>query len=378
MSNSWLLLEHQDAALQLPEDLRHQDPFGARDCGWVEQMRPFIREFSSPGNTVLDPFCGFGTTLVAASIEGRKGIGIEIEASRVAIAQERLRRLNASHQSVLQGSVRELVPTLPPVDLVLTSVPYFGSSWTGNANPQTQVYAAQTYAEYLEQMRQTLVACKSVLRRDGFIVLMAENIRIGAHHVPLAWDMARMLSERFVMTDERMIVYRKASVQDSENDSTHTNRAHEYALIARNSARQINKEITWQYLKELATYSSQFVVIGGFAKWLLAPETSTPSDADLIVPNNVDDIAAIARWLQERGFTISRWGAPVMQSGIHAAIPNAHNLRAEQLRADGKLCLIDVWYGEYADQYRRLIKECVEIDGVQVAIEGKGYRVSPT
>jgi site-specific DNA-methyltransferase (adenine-specific) len=50
---------------------------------------------------VLDPFMGTGTTLVAAQLEGASGIGIDIDASYVAVAQERL--LDASRVVHLAG-----------------------------------------------------------------------------------------------------------------------------------------------------------------------------------------------------------------------------------------------------------------------------------
>jgi DNA modification methylase len=36
-----------------------------------------IERFSNPDAVVLDPFCGFGTTVVAAQALGRVGIGLE-------------------------------------------------------------------------------------------------------------------------------------------------------------------------------------------------------------------------------------------------------------------------------------------------------------
>lgn len=54
-----------------------------------------VRMFSFWGDTVVDPFCGTGTTMVAASKAGRNSIGIEIDPEYCKMAEERLRRENS-------------------------------------------------------------------------------------------------------------------------------------------------------------------------------------------------------------------------------------------------------------------------------------------
>ena len=53
-------------------------------------MLDVVRRFSRPGETILDPFCGAGTTGVAAVLEGRKFIGSDIDPVALETAKERL------------------------------------------------------------------------------------------------------------------------------------------------------------------------------------------------------------------------------------------------------------------------------------------------
>jgi len=50
----------------------------------------FVKSFCPPGGTVLDPFCGSGTTLAAALKNGRVGWGIDIRESQIDLTQRRL------------------------------------------------------------------------------------------------------------------------------------------------------------------------------------------------------------------------------------------------------------------------------------------------
>lgn len=55
----------------------------------VSLAQRLVRMFSFVGDTVLDPFCGTGTTLVAAARWGRSGIGVEIDPAYVDLARQR-------------------------------------------------------------------------------------------------------------------------------------------------------------------------------------------------------------------------------------------------------------------------------------------------
>lgn len=55
----------------------------------IELSAHFIRLHSQPGDLILDPFCGTGSTCIAAHKLGRKFIGIDLEKGFIAIARKR-------------------------------------------------------------------------------------------------------------------------------------------------------------------------------------------------------------------------------------------------------------------------------------------------
>ncbi|MFH0991807.1 MAG: site-specific DNA-methyltransferase [bacterium] len=62
----------------------------------LELAYRLVRMFSFTGDTVIDPFCGTATTMLAAMKSGRNSIGIEIDPEYFKMAEDRLRKENSN------------------------------------------------------------------------------------------------------------------------------------------------------------------------------------------------------------------------------------------------------------------------------------------
>lgn len=58
-------------------------------------MREMVQRLTLPGDLIADPFAGSGTTLIAAQLEGRRSVGMEIEERHCEIIARRLERGDA-------------------------------------------------------------------------------------------------------------------------------------------------------------------------------------------------------------------------------------------------------------------------------------------
>lgn len=349
---SWWVVDEDAPEHRLPGDLRARDAFGGRDCGWVEQMRPFVRRFSHPGETVFDPFCGFGTTLLAAALEGRRGLGMEIEDGRAALARERLAR-HGIFDPVLAGALPQSAIT-QPIALCLTNIPYFGCRWPADAGAMPgQLYTASDFSGYLERLRDVFHAVREALPEGGYCIAMAENVTLNGRMLPIAWELARVLGSLFVACEERVLCYpprpaaKPAMADATPPDSGRTDRSHEYALVYRKARTRIDIECGRSELLAMRDAGFAFRVHGSFARWEHADPADDdgvrpPGDIDLEVPADEARMQALLQWLVARGYRLQLWDEPVDASlPLHRAIEQ-HYVRAERIDANGGILRIDI------------------------------------
>ncbi|WP_353507485.1 DNA methyltransferase [Intrasporangium sp.] len=174
------------------------------DVHFTESLATLVIEsLTSPGEVVLDPFAGFGTTLVVASRLGRRAIGVELLPERVSLIHDR-----APGTTVIEGDARGLHELVTePVDLCLTSPPYM----TANAHPHNPLTAYETldgdYRTYLEQLARLARTVHDLLRPGGHLVVNVANIRHGGHTTALAWDVARVIGGVLPFLGETVVVW---------------------------------------------------------------------------------------------------------------------------------------------------------------------------
>jgi DNA modification methylase len=73
-----------------------------------------VKAGSRPGDAVLDPFAGAGTTLLAANRLGRDAVGVELNAAYAALAEARIAAGTAPEPKPSRSSRRARVPPPAP------------------------------------------------------------------------------------------------------------------------------------------------------------------------------------------------------------------------------------------------------------------------
>jgi DNA modification methylase len=180
-----------------------QLPPGEEDVTFSEELvEVLLAEFTQPGDLVLDPFAGFGTTLVVAERMGRRALGVELLPERVAFIRTRLMNRDA----VVEGDALHLAGlNLPAVDFVMTSPPYMALA----DHPQNPLTAYRTldgdYTAYIRQLGLIFESVGRLLKPGGHVVINIANLRSGAVLTPLARDISDALSSVMTLEQEALV-----------------------------------------------------------------------------------------------------------------------------------------------------------------------------
>jgi modification methylase len=190
--------------------------------------RKAIEAYSWPGDVVVDPMCGIGTTLVEAVHLGRDAVGVEYEPRWAELARANLAHARVSgasgHGEVVCGDGRHVSSLVDPalrglVALVVTSPPY-GPSLHGRVRTEpgrgVMKYGCAYSADpanlgavglegLLEAMRDILAGCRRLLRPRGIVAMTVRPWRQRGELVDLPGAIGRVGEQAGLVLLERNV-----------------------------------------------------------------------------------------------------------------------------------------------------------------------------
>lgn len=205
-----------------------------------------IEVFSFPGEIVLDPFCGTGTTLLAAHQLGRRGIGIDISDDFLTLAASRLKAAGVDGYQLHQGDARQVMEMVAGnIDLCVSSPPYWdilnqkrsadhkGVRHYGNLPEDLGIISG--YEDFLQSLTMVFHGVYQLLRPGGYCCLVVMDLRKKDKFYPLHMDLCRyMVNEGYTLDD--MIVWDRRHEYNRLRPLGYPyvfriNRVHEYILV---------------------------------------------------------------------------------------------------------------------------------------------------
>lgn len=215
--------QHSDAQIER----QHPAPFSFTDVSRL------VRFFTKKGGMVLDPFVGVGSTLKACALEGRKGIGFELNPKYARLAEKRLKTeirdlwATTGGQQVRIGDARELIKRLPKnsVDFVVTSPPYWSILHkedhkarqerkrhgldTRYSNDRSDLGNISDYDCFLKELAAILGKCGRALKPKKYMTVIVSDFRNKSRYVMFHADLAKALEDYSFEVRGLIVLYQR-------------------------------------------------------------------------------------------------------------------------------------------------------------------------
>lgn len=189
----------------------HPAPFMVRD---VEKL---ISLFTKQGMTVLDPFAGSGTALLAALRSGRKAVGIDLNPEYRDLTAARLAEKGLTEYRYEVGDSRDLVSKVGPIDYVVTSPPYHNilrndgkgvrhwpekdRNYRIGARPGSEVYTdlpndlgnMQSFDDFISALQEVLTQVRQVLRPGKYCTIIISDFTVNKVEMCVQGELVRAM-----------------------------------------------------------------------------------------------------------------------------------------------------------------------------------------
>ena len=214
---------HPDAKIEK----LHPAPFSFTDVSRL------VRFFTKSGHVVLDPFVGIGSTLKACSLEGRNGIGFELNPKYAELSKQRLEQEVDSlfsqnvTQQIMCGDARILADSLQEnsVDFVVTSPPYWNilhkedhkakqerkdkNLDTRYSDDPADLGNINSYDEFIKELAEIMGKCARALKPKKYMAIIVSDFREKSKYIMFHADLARALEDYKLSMKGLTVLYQR-------------------------------------------------------------------------------------------------------------------------------------------------------------------------
>lgn len=163
--------------------------------------RNMILRYSNGNDTILDPFCGSGTTMIETKLLDRKGIGIDINKDALLLTWNRLDFSPTKNIELFQGDARNLSKIDDnSIDLIVAHPPYANIIQYTTAQEDLSNY---TIAPFLDEMKKVARELHRVLKPEKYCAILVGDTRIKGMYQPVAYQtMNKFLETGFKLKED--------------------------------------------------------------------------------------------------------------------------------------------------------------------------------
>ncbi|MEM0030777.1 MAG: site-specific DNA-methyltransferase [Desulfurococcaceae archaeon] len=199
---------------------------------WAPQIpRALIEMYTKPGELVLDPMVGSGTTCIEARLLGRNCIGIDLNYNAVILALHRLywleenikkwsdlvkpvevENVEKTWSRIYHGDARNLhLLKDNSVDLIVVHPPYWNIiKYSEGSVNSGDLSRARSLEEYLRLMSEVAKELYRLLKNGGYLGILIGDTRIHKHYVPVSHYVLRVfLKTGFLLKEEIIKIQHK-------------------------------------------------------------------------------------------------------------------------------------------------------------------------
>ncbi len=218
-----------------------------------------IQIFSKKGDKVLDPFMGCGSTVLAAALEGRKGIGFDLSQEYFKITKNRLANIGLVQMdpdflepALYHDDARKILEYVGKneIDLCITSPPYWdilnrsrtadGKKSVSYSDSKKDLGNIKDYNDFLEELADIFRQIFETIKPSGFCVVIVMDIRKKNIFYPFHSDLAKKMTD-IGFSFEDIIIWDRQHEYNNLRPlgypyAFRVNKVHEYILIFRKAA----------------------------------------------------------------------------------------------------------------------------------------------